>query len=110
MKQIYALLGTIGGVSIVEAFGLFFLRSGGFQNTLIACLFYGAGVAPLLAKSLQYEGIGIVNLLWNIVSTLFGFGIGIYLFNERVHYLQLIGAAFSFLGIGLILMAPKDKS
>ena len=110
MKQIYALLGTIGTVSIVEAFGLFFLRAGGFQNIFVASLIYGGGVVPLLAKALQYEGIGIVNLLWNIFSTLFGFGIGIFMFNERIHYLQIIGAAFSLLGIGLIIMAPKENT
>ena len=110
MKQIYSALGMISIVSVVEAVGLYFLRSGGVYNTLVSSVIYGYFVVPLLALTLKYEGIGIVNLLWNILSTLFGFGIGIYLFNERVHYLQLIGAAFSFVGIGLILMAPKEKS
>jgi len=110
MKQIYALLGTISVASIVEAFGLFFMRSGGFQNTLIASLLYGGAVVPLLAKALQYQGLGIVNLLWNILSTLFAFGIGIHMFNERIHYLQVIGATLSLLGIGLIVMAPKEEN
>ena len=108
MTAIYAALGTVSIASIVEAIGLYFLRAGGLHNTIIASFVYGGGVVPVLSKALQYEGIGIVNLLWNIFSTLFGFGIGIFLFKERIHYLQMIGAAFSILGIGLIIMAPKE--
>jgi multidrug transporter EmrE-like cation transporter len=108
MKEIYAALGTVSVASVVEATGLYFLRAGGLQNTITASLIYGGGVVPLLSKALQFEGIGIVNLLWNIFSTLIGFVIGIYFFKERVHYLQMIGAAFSVVGIGLIIMAPKE--
>jgi len=107
MKPLYTALGMVSGVSAVEAFALYFLRAGGLHNTIIASLIYGGCVVPILAKTLQYEGIGIVNLLWNILSTLFGFVIGIFLFNEKIHYLQLIGGAFSLLGIGLIIMAPR---
>jgi len=110
MKAIYTALGMVSIVSLVEAFGLYFVRLGGAGNILISSIIYGYMVVPLLAFTLRYEGIGIVNFLWNILSTLIGFGIGIYLFNERIHYLQIVGAAFSILGIGLILMAPKDKS
>ena len=95
MKPLYTALGMVSGVSAVEAFALYFLRAGGLHNTIIASLIYGGCVVPILAKTLQYEGIGIVNLLWNILSTLFGFVIGIFLFNEKIHYLQLIGGAFS---------------
>ena len=105
MKAIYNALSLVFIVSAVESVGLFFLRAG---DTIAASLIYGAAVVPILSKTLNYEGIGIVNLLWNIFSTLFGFGIGVLLFNERIHYLQYIGAAFSIFGIGLIIMAPKE--
>ena len=110
MKQFYTALGMVSIVSVEEAIGLYFLRAGGLRNTLISSGIYGYFVVPLLAFTLRYEGIGIVNLLWNILSTMFGFGIGIYLFNERIHYLQVVGAAFSLLGIGLIIMAPKENT
>ena len=108
MKEIYAALGTVSIASVVEATGLYFLRAGGLQNTITASLIYSGGVVPLLSKALQYEGIGIVNLLWNIFSTLFGFAIGIYFFKEKVHYQEWIGAGLSVVGIGLIIMAPKE--
>jgi len=108
MKLIYSALGMVSIVSTVEAFALYFLRAGGLQNLLIASFIYGGGVVPLLSNTLKYEGIGIVNFLWNILSTLFGFGIGIYMFGEQIHYLQVIGVALSMLGVGLIIMAPKS--
>jgi len=107
MKAIYAALQMASAASIVEAFALYSLRA---NNVLAASLIYGAGVVPLLSMGLKYEGIGMVNFLWNILSTLFGFGIGIYIFNERIHYLQIIGALLSLLGIGLIVMAPKEEN
>ena len=108
MKEIYTALGTISIASVLEATSLYYLQAGGLQNTIMASLIYAGGVVPFLSKALQYGGIGIVNLLWNIFSTLFGFGIGIIIFKERVHYMQYIGAAFSIVGIGLIIMAPKE--
>jgi len=107
MKAIYAALQMASAASIVEAFGLYSLRAG---NILVTSLIYGLGVVPLLSRALKYEGIGIVNLLFNIMTTLFGFGIGIFIFNERIHYLQIIGALLSLLGIGLIVMAPKEEN
>jgi multidrug transporter EmrE-like cation transporter len=108
MKEVYAALGAISIASVLEATSLFFLQAGGLQNTVMASIIYAGGVVPFLSKALKYEGIGIVNLLWNVFSTLFGFGIGIVLFKERVHYLQYIGAALSMLGIGFIIMAPTE--
>ena len=108
MKEIYLALGTISIASIVEAFSLYYLQAGGLQTTIMASLIYAGGVVPLLSKALQYEGIGIVNVLWNVFSTLFGFGIGVVIFKQRIHYLEYVGAAFSIVGIGLIIMAPKE--
>lgn len=50
----------------------------------------------------------MLNFLWNIFSTITMFVIGIYVFGETVHYLQLIGVLVSLLGIGLILVAPES--
>jgi len=95
-------------VSIVEAFGLFFLREGGLLATLKASLVYGLGVVPLLSYALKYEGIGIVNFIWNILSTLVGFGIGVYFFGEKIHGMQQFGILLSLIGLAFIEMAPKE--
>jgi len=96
----------ITAISIVEAFGLFFVRQG---DTIKASLVYGLGVVPLLTKALQYEGIGIVNFIWNILSTLVGFGIGMYFFNEKVHAMQQIGVLVALAGVALIQLAPAPE-
>jgi drug/metabolite transporter (DMT)-like permease len=97
---------------LVEAFALYFIRLGGIENIVKASLIYGMGVVPLLVKGVEYEGIGFVNFFWNVFSTLFGFGIGLYLFKEKIRKLQVIGVIISLLGLGLILMSsgPDGKS
>ena len=103
-------IGWISLTSLVEAFGLYSIKLGGPRNLLTASLVYGAAVVPLLSKTVAYEGIGIVNFFWNILSTLLGFGIGIIYFKERIHYLQAIGVGLSLLGIGCILLAPSTTT
>lgn len=110
MKPVYAatLLGF--AAALVEAVGLTAMRSQLSYGIVISSLLYALGVAPILAYSLQYEGIGMVNFLWNVFSTLCMFAIGIYVFKEKVHNLQLIGVGVSLVGLGLILMAPESRT
>jgi multidrug transporter EmrE-like cation transporter len=107
MKSTLIALGLAGVISIVEATALYNIRLGGLENTIRASLLFGLGVVPMLSKTLKYEGIGMVNFFWNFFSTILGFLIGVYFFNERLHYLQLIGVVLSLAGIGLIILAPK---
>jgi len=102
-------LGWVSLVSAVEAFGLFFLRQGGLLATGKASLIYALGVVPLLTQALKYEGIGLVNFFWNVLSTLIAFGIGVYFFGEKIHGMQQVGIAVCLLGLLIIEMAPKEK-
>lgn len=94
-------------LSSVEAFALTLLRMGGTQKIIAASLVYGLAVVPLLVKTLEYEGIGMVNFLWNIFSTILMFSIGMYVFKEKIHYLQVIGILVSFIGIAMVLLSPE---
>jgi multidrug transporter EmrE-like cation transporter len=107
MKDILVALSIIAIAAPVEAFGLFYLRAGGVFNIIKASIIYGVVVVPLLAWAVKYEGIGIANFMWNVLSTLLGFFIGIYLYKEKVRNLQLIGVLISFLGLGLIIIDPE---
>jgi multidrug transporter EmrE-like cation transporter len=109
MKEILVASGIIGITSLVEAFGLYFVRAGGILNIFKGSLIYGLGVAPLLSWATKYEGIGIVNFIWNILSTLVGFSIGIYMFKEKVRSLQWAGILLSLSGLALILIDPEAK-
>jgi multidrug transporter EmrE-like cation transporter len=104
MKAILTAFGLTIITSFIEAFGLYNIRMGGLHHTALASLIYGLGVVPMLSKTMAYEGIGLVNFFWNVLSTLFGFVIGIYVFNEKIRYLQVIGVILSLLGLVLILV------
>ena len=109
MKHIHIATGVIAVTSVLEALGLYFIRSGGVMNVSIASIMYGLGVVPLLAVATKYEGIGIANFIWNLLSTLFGFAIGIFIFKEKTHNMQIMGVFVSLLGLAMILFDPDTK-
>ena len=94
-------------VSLIEAIGLTILKSEWKYAIPFTSLNYAFLVAPLLAVSVKYEGIGIVNFLFNIFSTIIVFAIGICYFKEKVNNLQLTGVIMSLFGIGIVLMGSK---
>ena len=71
----------------------------------IAMVVYGVGVTYLLYKCLSFKGVGLVNFLWNVFSTISGFMIGILLFSEKVNNMQWMGVTLSLLGLALIILA-----
>jgi multidrug transporter EmrE-like cation transporter len=89
----------------IEAVGLILLRIGGLWQTVAASAIFAVGVVPLLAKTLEYDGIGMVNFIWNVFSTILMFGIGMVFFSEKVTRLKTIGILLSFVGLGLIMMS-----
>jgi multidrug transporter EmrE-like cation transporter len=103
-------ISTVGFVSLIEAVALYNIRHEGFTQLFQAMFLYGFIITPLLRFATKYEGIGIVNFLWNIFSTIFGFVIGIYFFKEKITNLQAIGVAISLLGISLIILTPERNS
>ena len=108
--SVVKMLGTIAALSAVENGAMYSLQKS--EKTpdkrkfyfILASLIYGLLVPILLYKSLEYEGIGMVNFAWNIFSTLGGFALGYYLFNENINQLQKIGVGVGLLGIGLLIL------
>lgn len=73
------------------------------QNLIISIVLYGC-IPFFLYKMLQYDDeIGILNVIWNILSTIYGLLIGILIFNERISNLQCWGALLGLLSIVMIL-------
>jgi len=105
MNVSYALI-IVFCISIIEGVGLTVLKSNIKYSIIIASIIYGAVVIPVLNEALQFEGIGMVNFIWNIFSTLIMFMIGIYMFDEKIENKQLIGVCLSLAGLFLILV-PK---
>ena len=106
MKDIYISTGVITIIAIVEAVGLYFIRLGGMLNTSIASILYAFGVVPLLSWASKHIGIGLSNYIWNVLTTIFGFAIGIYIFKEKLHNVQIAGVLVSLVGLAMILLAP----
>jgi multidrug transporter EmrE-like cation transporter len=100
-------LGWIVLASLVEAPALTLLQTGGLVNLVGASLIFAFGVVPLLSITLQYEGIGLVNFLWNILSTILMFGIGIFFFKEKIASLQVVGVILAMLGLGLVVISKE---
>jgi multidrug transporter EmrE-like cation transporter len=94
-------------ISLIEAVGLTTLRMKNQYSIPVASIIYAIMVIPLLYLALKYEGIGMVNFIWNVFSTVLMFTIGVYLFNEKLHNLQIVGVLLSLLGLFLILITPE---
>ena len=91
-------------LSTIETGALSLLRIGGKWNIIYAAAIYACAVVPLLSKALEWQGIGIVNFVWNVFSTVFMFLIGWILFEEKLSYLKIVGVFCSLFGIGILLL------
>jgi len=56
----------------------------------------------LLAKSLKFEGVAIVNIIWIALSAVFVAGVGYFWFKEAITTLQWMG--FATVLVGLIII------
>ena len=56
----------------------------------------------LLLQSLSYEGIAIMNLIWNLLSSVFVTIEGIILFHEKISHTKFIGILLSIFSIYLL--------
>jgi|UniRef100_A0A6C0KJK7 drug/metabolite transporter (DMT)-like permease len=62
-------------------------------------------IQPLLFyNALSFEGLAVVNLLWNVISSIVVTLLGILYFKEKLTNLKLLGAAFSIVAIWLLGM------
>jgi multidrug transporter EmrE-like cation transporter len=50
----------------------------------------------IFLQSLRFEGIAIMNLVWNLLSNVIITGIGVLMFQEQMTHLKWVGIALSF--------------
>jgi len=83
-------------------------RSANMYYLITGIVLYGIITPYMIIASLNYSGIGTVNLLWNITTTVSMIFIGYYFFNEKVNHLHLVSL---LLGVGsiFILYMADDK-
>lgn len=109
-------LGSVGLLAVAENAALYNMQHarkyGENRSTyfILAALIYALAVPVLLYRALAWEDVGMVNFVWNIFSTLSGFAIGYYFFNENINKLQKIGVGVSLLGLGLLILGKTTES
>lgn len=91
-------------IAIVETLSLICLKEGEVNNKrhFILCGILGyIIVAYVLCKTLTFEGIGQVNLVWNCVTILTAFIAGHLIFNEKVNKYTFYAIVFAVIAIYL---------
>ena len=92
---------------LFEALALTSIKKYSVENQqiyLATSIFCYAVIPLLLYKLLQKKlGISVLNIIWNIMSTLYGLFIGIIIFNETITLQQKIGVILGIIGTMLII-------
>ncbi len=109
----WVLSGLLAITVIIEAIALYSIQKYAKTKTqkffYISMAIYGLIVPYMLYRMLSYQGVGMVNFLWNVFSTLIGFMIGIFLFSEQVNNLQWIGVGLGILAFGFIILGENHN-
>jgi multidrug transporter EmrE-like cation transporter len=84
---------------------------GASKNVILiitACLLYA--LQPyIFSKALKYEGIGIMNIIWNVISTCVILGFGVLLFKEKMNNYKWAGVVLSIFGLILLSIGNGKK-
>ena len=74
---------------------------------IIGMLIYGIVIPTVIVKSLNFEGIGTVNFIWNIITTVSMIVVGYYMFNQNVNKLHMISLLLGIASLILLYFANK---
>lgn len=66
-----------------------------------ACILYT--FQPILfTRAMKYQGMGIMNVTWNVISTCIIILLGVYAFGEKINQYQCLGIALSVISLVLL--------
>lgn len=72
-----------------------------WKSLVFPVVFYA--MTPLIfLYAMQHESMTVMNLLWDVISSVLVTGIGLYYFNEKITHTKMIGVFFSFVAIYLL--------
>ena len=60
----------------------------------------------IFLKSLEFESMTVMNLLWDVISDVLVTGTGLYFFKEKLSRTKMMGVGLSL--ISIMLMSSKD--
>ena len=102
--------GLLAGVETISMTSLTqYAKNKNILYLLLGLFIYGIIIPFLIIFSLKFEGIGTVNFLWNIITTVSMIMIGHYVFGDRMNYLHLISAFLGISAMIVLFMANKKK-
>jgi len=100
-------------ISLVETISLGMMKQSTYSNGNNSKYELSIGIigymiiAYFLWKSLFYEGVGMVNLLWNCITLVTGFMIGYLIFNERINRYTYGAIFFTIIAIYMAYLSEK---
>lgn len=74
---------------------------------LVASIISFIFVSLFFVQMMRYEGMGIANTIWAVVSLLGSIAIGLLIFHEKISSFQFWGIFFCLIGIILIQWSTK---
>jgi len=110
-------LGFATVMAIIDSIGLGLLKqistkAVSFSFMPIAALIYA--IQPFIfLKSLSYESMTVMNILWNLISDIIVTFVGIFILGEQIGFRKAVGIVFSFIAIYLFTFedghSPLEK-
>lgn len=98
-------------ITIIEMLGLWNLKKYSLTDNIIFYLFAiitFSVFAYMLSKLMKIERIGIINHVWNIMSSIMAFLIGYVFYKEKLNYYEFLGVVLSLFGMLLIYNSSSD--
>lgn len=100
-----SLFWNIAGISIFDLVAVYFAKFYSINKNpwflILTCGFFTIA-ALFFVRSLQYEGLAIVNILWTSISVILVTISGYFIFKEHITPLQFLGIALTIIGLVLI--------
>ena len=97
-------------MATVDVFMLGILKAinlGWFSSSLIFLPTLIYAMQPwIFLKSLEFESMTVMNLLWDVISDVLVTGTGLYFFKEKLSRTKMMGVGLSL--ISIMLMSSKD--
>ena len=95
-------------IVLCEALALYYVKAYSINESyhlLIFSMILYATIPYFLYRILRnQEEIAVINVIWNVCSTLYGLFIGIVLFNEHISSYQKVGIILATIGTCLMFI------
>ena len=100
-------LGWLLILIVVEIIALSSIKKYSISNTehrylVLAAVLYGLLVPYFIYRLLTYQGIGMVNTVFNVISSIVLILIGVFLFDEKLNRLQVLGLITGITGMVIV--------